>query len=129
MAEVTVTVAGRKYRMACDDGEEERVENLGRRFDEAVGELRQGFGEIGDQRLTVMAGILTTERLEEAERRIAELEAQLESLRESRNDVLDRLESLEAQFSGALERAASRVERLAAALQAGPAGGDGEPRS
>ena len=125
MADITVTVAGRRYRMACDDGEEERVGNLGRRFDEAVSELRQGFGEIGDQRLTVMAGMLTTERLEEAERRVAELEAQLESLRESRNDVLDRLERLEAQFSGALERAAARVERLAAALREAPAADDG----
>ena len=122
MAQVTVTVAGRRYRMACDDGEEERLEALGERFDAAVTELRESFGEIGDQRLTVMAGILMTERLEETERRIRGMEAQLESLRESRNDVLDRLERLEAQFTGALERAAARVERLAGALD--PADGD-----
>ena len=122
MAQVMVTVAGRRYRMACDDGEEERLEALGERFDAAVTELRESFGEIGDQRLTVMAGILMTERLEETERRIRGLEAQLESLRDSRNDVLDRLERLEAQFTGALERAAARVERLAGALD--PADGD-----
>ena len=122
MAQVMVTVAGRRYRMACDDGEEERLEALGERFDAAVTELRESFGEIGDQRLTVMAGILVTERLEETERRIRGLEAQLETLRDSRNDVLDRLERLEAQFTGALERAAARVERLAGALD--PADGD-----
>jgi cell division protein ZapA len=122
MAQVMVTVAGRRYRMACDDGEEERLEALGERFDAAVTELRESFGEIGDQRLTVMAGILMTERLEETERRIRGLEAQLETLRDSRNDVLDRLERLEAQFTGALERAAARVERLAGALD--PADGD-----
>jgi cell division protein ZapA len=108
--------------MACDDGEEERLEALGQRFDATVTELRESFGEIGDQRLTVMAGILMTERLEETERRIRGLEAQLETLRDSRNDVLDRLERLEAQFTGALERAAARVERLAGALD--PADGD-----
>ena len=122
MAQVMVTVAGRKYRMACDDGEEERLEALGQRFDAAVTGLRESFGEIGDQRLMVMAGILMTERLDETERRIEGLEAQLETLRDSRNDVLDRLERLEAQFTGALERAAARVERLAAAL--GPADED-----
>ena len=63
MAQVNITVNGRIYRMACEDGEEDHVTELGQRFDEAINELRAVLGEIGDQRLMVMAGILMTDRL------------------------------------------------------------------
>ena len=58
MGQVSIIVAGRSYRMSCDDGEEEHLEELGRRYDAAIDELRTVFGEIGDQRLMVMAAVL-----------------------------------------------------------------------
>ena len=58
MAQITVTINGKSFRMACDDGEEERLMGLAARFDGWINDLRGAFGEIGDQRLTVMAGIM-----------------------------------------------------------------------
>ena len=114
MAEVNVTVGSRSYRMVCDDGQEEHLSGLGVRFDEAINELRKGFGEVGDQRLTVMAALLMTDRLEEAEQKIASLEQRLEDFRSGR----DEQEALTARFSRILDNAASRIEQLAAALEA-----------
>ena len=74
MAQVNLTVNGRVYRMACEDGEEDHVMQLGARFDGAIDELRGALGEIGDQRLMVMAGILMTDRLDDAERRLKRAE-------------------------------------------------------
>jgi cell division protein ZapA len=123
MAEVTVLVNGRGYRMACDDGQEEHLEGLAARLDQAIGELRGAFGEIGDQRLTVMAAILMTDRLQETEERLAEAERELKALKGGG----DR----DARLARVIERAAARMEELADRLNAAPdseaAGADDRP--
>ena len=116
MAQVSVTINGRAYRMACDDGEEERLMGLARRFDETIGELRGSFGEIGDQRLTVMAGVMMTDLLSEAERRVQVLESELSTLRESREAALSRTAESETQLAARVSEAAGRIEALAAEL-------------
>jgi cell division protein ZapA len=44
MAQVSITVNGRVYRMACEDGEEDHVLELGTRFNGAIDELRARLG-------------------------------------------------------------------------------------
>jgi cell division protein ZapA len=113
MPQVTVTINGRAYRMACDEGEQDRLVGLARRFDGAIATLRESFGEIGDQRLEVMAGILVTDQLSEAERRLAGLGAELEALRQARASVDTRSEELEDDVARRLDAAAERIEALA----------------
>ena len=66
MAQVSVTIDGRKYRLACNEGEEARLEQLANMIDAKIVELRQTFGEIGDQRLVVMAALTIADNLAEA---------------------------------------------------------------
>jgi cell division protein ZapA len=120
MAQVNLTVNGRVYKMACEDGEEEHVTQLGTRFDEAINELRGALGEIGDQRLMVMAGILMTDRLDDAERRLARFEQDLRDQRARGLDSMARFEGVEENFVAHLEAAAERIERLARRLQLVP---------
>jgi len=120
VAQVNLTVNGRVYRMACEDGEEEHVARLGERFDEAIKELRGVLGEIGDQRLMVMAGILMTDRLGDAEQKLKKAEQEIQSLKDSRADTAMRIEGLELNFADTFNRAAIRVEQIAERLQALP---------
>ena len=120
MAQVNLTVNGRVYRMACEDGEEEHVARLGERFDEAIKELRGVLGEIGDQRLMVMAGILMTDRLGDAEQKLKKAEQEIQGLKDSRADTAMRIEGLELNFADSFNRAAIRVEQIAERLQALP---------
>ena len=46
MGQVNLTVNGRVYRMACEDGEEDHVSELGTRLDAAIDELRAALGEL-----------------------------------------------------------------------------------
>ena len=117
MAQVNVTVNGRSYRMACDDGQEDHLTDLGDRFDQAIDDLRQSLGEIGDQRLVVMAGILMTDRLDEAERRLRNLEQEVQGLRDSKRDMQARFDGLEESFVETLSTAAGHIERLAERLR------------
>jgi cell division protein ZapA len=126
MGQVNLSVNGKIYRMACEDGEEDHVTELGVRFDEAINELRGVLGEIGDQRLMVMAGILMTDRLGDAEQRLKKAEQDIQSLKDNRADTAMRIEGLEQNFAESFNRAAIRVERIAERLQSLPAAaGDG----
>jgi cell division protein ZapA len=121
MAQVNLTVNGRIYRMACEDGEEDHVTELGVRFDEAINELRGVLGEIGDQRLMVMAGILMTDRLGDAEKRLKKSEQDIQGLKDNRADTAMRIEGLEQNFGESFNRAAIRIERIVERLQSLPA--------
>lgn len=126
MGQVNLSVNGKIYRMACEDGEEDHVTELGVRFDEAINELRGVLGEIGDQRLMVMAGILMTDRLGDAEQRLKKAEQDIQALKDNRADTAMRIEGLEQNFAESFNRAAIRIERIAERLQSLPAApGDG----
>lgn len=119
MAHVSVTIAGRYYRMACDEGQEEHLMRLGRDIDARINQLRTTFGEIGDQRLTVMAAITISDELAEARNRIRALESDLEGQRDARASALARLEAGEEAVARTIDEVAERLERLAREI--GPA--------
>ena len=75
MSQVNVTIDGKSYRMACDPGQEDHLVDLASRLDKYVTHLKSAFGEIGDQRLTVMAGIMVMDELVELQKRVKTLEA------------------------------------------------------
>jgi len=59
MAKVSFVINGRKYALGCDEGEEERLMRLGQKLDDRVNTMANQFGQIGDLKLMVMAGIMT----------------------------------------------------------------------
>src|SRR4051795_5209253 len=65
MPQVTVTISGRTYRMACGEGEEAHLERLAALYDGKIQELRGSFGEIGDMRLHVMAALTLADEFTE----------------------------------------------------------------
>lgn len=113
MAQISVTINGKTFRMACDDGEEERLLGLAKRFDDCIGDLKTSFGEIGDQRLTVMAGIMVTDQLQEMERRIKLLETELSTATDARIMALDKLNRSQSDIITKIDEAAGRIETLA----------------
>jgi cell division protein ZapA len=112
--------------MACEDGEEDHVAELGLRFDAAINELRGVLGEIGDQRLMVMAGILMTDRLGDTEERLKRMEQEVQLLRDGRADTAMRIDGLAQNFAESLNRAAARVEQIAERLRGVPAEEQGD---
>ncbi len=124
MTQITVTINGKSFRMACDDGEEDRLMGLADRFDGWISELKGSFGEIGDQRLTVMAGIMATDQLSELERKIAGLEEDLNEARRQQVDALDNMSQNEQELSRSVNTAAARIESLADSLSKSLRSGD-----
>ena len=79
MSHINVTINGRQYRMACEEGQEVRLLKLAESLETRVESLRGKFGEIGDQRLTVMAALTACDELLDAGNRIRNLEQELTS--------------------------------------------------
>ena len=63
---INVTINGRQYRMACEEGQEVRLLKLAESLEARVESLRGKFGEIGDARLTVMAALTVCDELLDA---------------------------------------------------------------
>ena len=116
MSHVSVTINGRQFRMACDDGQEDHLQRLAETVNAKVEELKGSFGEIGDTRLTVMAAIMVADDLAEANRRVREMEEELREFREARGLITERLMSNEAAVVTALTQAAEKIEAIAAKL-------------
>lgn len=113
MAHVQVTIAGRSYRMACGEGEEQHLEALAAAFDARISEMRGSFGEIGDMRLHVMAALMTADELAETKRRVEALEGEVAAMRALASAGVERSDRTERQVAQVLNRTAERVERLA----------------
>ena len=116
MAHVTVTINGRQYRMACEDGQEAHLIRLGQDLERRIQELRGNFGEIGDSRLVVMAALTISDELAETGKKARQLQEELAALREARVVTADRGKAAEADMAAALIQAAERIERVAKGL-------------
>ena len=112
MSQVNVTINGRQFRMACEDGQEGHVTDLARDLDARIEGLRAKFGEIGDTRLTVMAALTVADELAEMGLRVKRLEQELAALQDARVSAADRSKTAQAAVAAALAAAAERVENV-----------------
>jgi cell division protein ZapA len=123
MSHINVTINGRQYRMACEEGQEVRLLKLAETLEARVEQLRGKFGEIGDQRLTVMAALTACDELLDANARIRNLEQEIASLRDVRVAAVDRARQTQTAVANALNAAAERIERTTQVLNRTIGGG------
>lgn len=109
MAQVNVEINGRKYQIACDDGQEAHLTRLGNYIDNRVQELAAAVGQVGDARLLVMVSLLVADELSDA---YAELDV-ARSADEGAAAMLRAEESLSVR----VESLAERIEKIAEQLE------------
>jgi len=112
MGQVNATIAGRQYRLACEDGQEEHLLGLAKDLETRIIDLRRKFGEIGDTRLTVMAALMIADELREAAETIHKLEGEIAALEDARAESLERARAASDAVVGAFNSAAERIEGI-----------------
>ena len=112
MATVTVEVNGRPYSVGCADGQEDRVRQLARQFDDHVRQISRDVGQVGDLRLFLMAALLVSDELADIRGQLQRL--QVETAAAAPAPASDDGEEIAAMAAEALNRAAERIEQLAA---------------
>jgi cell division protein ZapA len=120
---INVTINGRQYRMACEEGQEARLLKLAENLESRIQKLRGKFGEIGDARLTVMAALTVCDELLDASNRIRVLEEELDALRDVRAAAADRARATQTAVANALNSAAERIEKTTQVLNRTVGGG------
>jgi cell division protein ZapA len=118
MAQVNVSINGRQYRMACEDGQEDHLRSLAKALEERIGTLRGQFGEIGDTRLMVMAAMTVADDAMEAEKKVRKLEQEIAALKDARSSSADKAQAMQAALVAAFSSAAERIEGMAKKLNA-----------
>lgn len=104
MAEVEINVNGRRYTLACDDGQEDHLRKLGAYVDGKVQQMADQIGQVGEPRLLVMASLLIADELHEA--------------RSGNGASAAGKDDTEAKAAQALEQAAARLDDIAQRLEA-----------
>jgi cell division protein ZapA len=112
MSQVIATIAGRQFRLACEDGQEDHLQALAKDIDQRIIDLRRKFGEIGDTRLTVMAALMVADELAEAMHKMGRLEEDVAALQDARLVAADRAKAASDAVVGAFNSAAERIEGI-----------------
>jgi len=115
-SQVTVTINGRQFRMACENGQETHLLRLAEDLDQRIEKLRATFGEIGDTRLTVMAALTVADELADVGNRLRRLEEDMAGLQEARATSAERASATQAAVAAALNAAAERIEKVTKVL-------------
>lgn len=107
MGQVSITIRGRAYQIACDDGQEAHLARLGRYLDQRAEQLAAAGGSINDSLLLVMTALVVADEL-------SDTLGELESLRGG--GAQNARAEAENEVVAALDQIAARIERIAAGL-------------
>ncbi|MCA0399220.1 MAG: cell division protein ZapA [Proteobacteria bacterium] len=116
MAQVTITIDGKQFRMACEDGQEPHLGELAAHLDTRIQMMRQSFGEIGDLRLTVMAALMVCDELSEEKKKVTHAESAVEADRLARQQAASSENQKDTAIAGVIDSLSQRIERITRVL-------------
>jgi len=117
MPEVEISIGGRSFQVACQEGEEHFLHSAAKLLDNEAQTLSEALGRVPEARMLLMAGLMLAdktagleEELQACERRLAESEANVEPLAPSPAVPEGLAEGL-AELAERAEEAADLAER------------------
>jgi cell division protein ZapA len=109
LGQVAITIRGRQYSIACDDGQEAHLARLGRYLDQRAEQLAEDSeAPVGDALLLVMIALVVADEL-------TDTVAEVESLRAASDK--DAMAKADTEVAGDLKGLAERIERIAVNLE------------
>ncbi len=99
MGQVAVTVNGRSYAVACDDGQEARIRQLAQYLDAKVGGFAARLGQVGESRLLLLAALVLADELAEAREALKEAQIKGDSEAAGVDALAERIEAIAARLA------------------------------
>jgi cell division protein ZapA len=112
MGQVSVVLNGRTYRLECGEGEESHLIALTQYLGTHVEDMKRKFGQVGDDRLILMASLLITDELWELKREMEQLKSALAAARRDRSVADESAKSARADLVQRIDAVADRLELL-----------------
>lgn len=122
MPQVEISIGGRTFEVACQDGEEQFLHSAAAMLDGEAAHLAEQIGRLPEARMLLMAGLMLADktagledRLREADAEAAKLRAQIEMLESRPTPAAERIEVpvVPAEVTETLAEIAARAEALA----------------
>ena len=117
MSVVTVELNGRNYQITCKDGQEEHLERLVKFVDKHLQDVVSTVGQIGQDRLLVMASLLIADELSDCLAEIAESKSNpnpqiIKQLQDEATEIAEgRAAHVFELLAGRIESIAERIEQ------------------
>ena len=112
MGQVSVTLNGRTYRLECGEGEETHLIALAEYLGSHVDTMKRKFGQVGDDRLILMASLLVIDEFWELRRQMQEMKTALAEARRDKSTGDELAKSFKADLAARVSAAADRLELL-----------------
>lgn len=114
MAEVNIVINGRSYRIACDDGQEPRVMELGKVIAQRVEAMRQAGAGSNDAHLLVLSSLMMADELQDLKDQLKEAGQVAKSKTEDVPSGIpeERMVKILDHLSGRLEGVTQKIQSL-----------------
>ena len=109
MGEVNITISGRNYGISCQDGQEERVHNLGEYVDQRLKSISQAGAATSENHLLVLTALMLSDEVFDLRENVGTQTEQLQSAQANQND--------EAEVAQAIDQLANRIDQIAKRIQ------------
>lgn len=125
MAETNLTIHGKSYGVACDDGQERRVAELGRYVDSRLREIAGAGAASTESHLLVLTGLVLADEIYELREALQGMERHINSLSGTIRQQQHQLEKAgesaadpeeEEEILSAIDHLAARIDSVAARL-------------
>lgn len=112
MAQVTLTLNGRNYTVACGEGEEQHLLDLAKYYDAQIQTLVGEMGQVGDTRLLMLGGLMIADQLSDMVKKVEDVKAELGRLKGERSSLEQRANFAESRITEILETATRRIDDI-----------------
>jgi cell division protein ZapA len=122
MPNVTITIGGRDFDVACQEGEEHFLQSAAKLLDNEASVLVSQIGRMPEPRMLLMAGLMLAdktlgmeEQLRASEKRLNSLRAEVQALQSQKSPEPERIEvpTVPREVEETLRALATRAEALA----------------
>ena len=126
MPEVQISIGGRSFEVACQQGEEHFLKSAAKMLDDEAQVLASQIGRIPEPRMLLMAGLMLADKtagledkLREAESKLAQINQELDSLRNQPAPEPEKIEVpvVPTEVTDALAELVARAESLATEVE------------
>jgi cell division protein ZapA len=112
VGQISVTLNGRTYRLECGEGEEAHLIELAEYLGTHVEEMKRKFGQVGDDRLILMASLVVLDELWELRHQMGVMKTAMAEARRDKSVTDESARSLQADLAARVGSVAQRLELL-----------------
>jgi cell division protein ZapA len=112
MGQVSVTLNGRTYRLECGEGEEAHLIELAEYLGTHLETVKRKFGQVGDDRLILMASLHAMDELWGLKRQMQDMKTAMAEARRDRSVADESFKSRAGDVAARVSAVADRLEAL-----------------